>query len=140
MKNLFKCLICICVLFFVGCSPNWEIIDNDIETQVAFLGERKISLTYHLGPVLIVDEMYVSSAWANYIKTADHISIKLHVTDTDCGCGNEFQYYIEENLIAEESNPIDMNVLEKYADEIPGFIWLDGRDGRTTTKSPKELL
>jgi hypothetical protein len=139
MKKLFKCLICICVLFFVGCSADWEIDNDDIETQISFLEGRKLSLTYHLGPVLIVDTIWVSQAWARYIKTADHISIRLHVTDNDCGCNDAFQYYIEENVISEGSSPIDMDILEKHADEIPGFVWKTNK-GKPIQTNNKGLL
>jgi len=154
MKNIFNILICLIVLFLFGCSPpsewqenlersrektiaksiskdkGWEIWTN-IKATLNTKNDGQVIITYHLGPVLIVDDIQVSKSWVHFIRSDDPLYMRVHVSEDrsgDCSRGL-FKYYVEENFINPTSccSPIDFSALERNADEIPGFIWNDGR-------------
>lgn len=160
MKKLFYALLCFGVLCFVGCSPpspksyasektieksiskseGWEIwthIIANLNTQ----DDGKVIITYHLGPVLIVDNIEVSEAWVHFIRSDAPLYIKVHVLkDNSRSCTKGlFRYYVEENFINPTTccSPIDFSALERNADNIPGWIW---NDDNSPSNELKELL
>jgi hypothetical protein len=133
MKKIFNVLICFAVLFLFVCpqaraQQNWEIW-TQIKANLTTEDDGSIIITYHLGPVLIVDNIQVSKSWVHFIRSDAPLYIRVHVTEDnsgDCSRGL-FRYYIEENFINPSTccSPIDFSSLERNADDIPGFIWND---------------
>jgi len=160
MKKLFYALLCFGVLCLMACSPpntasnssektisksiskdtSWEIWTL-ISANLTTKDDGNIIITYHLGPVLIVDNIRVSESWVHFIRSDAPLYVRVHVTEDssgDCSRGL-FRYYIEENFINPTTccSPIDFYALERNADEIPGFVW---NDGKNTSTKLQELL
>ena len=121
MKKLI--MICIAVLFLLACAErpkNWKI-ETIIKAEITMLEDNKLSLVYHLGPVLIVDTIRISDGWYNYINSQKSVRIKLVASNkADFSCSNgTFKYYIEENFINKQWQcaPIELPSIEKHANK-----------------------
>lgn len=141
MKKIFYMLICFGVIFLFGCqeshASDWEIW-TPIKATLTMKDKGKILITYHLGPILIVDDIHVTDAWVHYLNSCDSILMRVYVTEdnTDSCERGLFRYYVEGNFINPTTccSPIDFPALEQYADDIPGFVWKNGKP--TVIKPP----
>jgi len=162
MKNIFFIFLCVIGLCMVGCSVpsnetdhkeksltktisndrDWEIW-TQIKATLNVQDNGSVILTYHLGPILILDNITVTKSWVYFIRSDKPLYLYVYVSKGNSDyCNREglFKYYVEGNLINPTSycSPIDIAAIEQRADEIPGFKWLDGTVS-TKTKSLKGL-
>ncbi len=138
--------IILTTITFTACSAE-NIFEVDTEIDVIVLNDvgSQVSIEYHLGPLLMLDDLKdLSTAQALYLrkhKDELQLSVLIQYEDSMGQPTTKYTYYMSGTQIEHKCcRGSKGERLMKYDDQIPGFKWTR-RNGRTMKhgETKKEL-